>query len=149
MRRSIICRGFTRSHGRRAASRVWLRAISTGNSARYALTPDSEAVYLLVPEAGKENLYRVAAAGGKPLRSSSRRTGGYTALEIAQKAAKPVLIGGYGSSVSPTEIVRIDPRAAQACQSHPRQYRGGGGHRLASRRSISISPAPRAATSTI
>jgi dipeptidyl aminopeptidase/acylaminoacyl peptidase len=38
-------------------------------------------------------------------------TGGYTNLAIPEKAAKPILIGSYGSAVSPAEIVRIDPAA--------------------------------------
>jgi dipeptidyl aminopeptidase/acylaminoacyl peptidase len=77
-------------------------------TARFALTADGKFAYLLVPEAGKENLYRVSADGGKPQLIIEPATGGYTALEIAPKAAKPVLIGSYGSSVTPTEIVRID-----------------------------------------
>lgn len=79
--------------------------------ARFALTPDSKTIYLLAPEAGKENLYRVAAEGGKPALVIEPATGGYTSLAIPQKAAKPLLIGAYGSSVSPAEIVRIDPAA--------------------------------------
>ena len=78
------------------------------DAARYALSSDGKLVYLLVPEAGKENLYRVAAQGGKPELVIEPATGGYTSLEIAAKAAKPMLIAGYGSSVNPTEIVRID-----------------------------------------
>lgn len=77
--------------------------------AHFAVTSDSKFVYLIVPEAANDNLYRVAAAGGKPALVVAPATGGYTALQIAQKAAKPVLIAGYGSSVSPVEIVRIDP----------------------------------------
>lgn len=77
--------------------------------ARYALTPDAKTAYLLVPDAGKENLYRVAAAGGKPVLVIEPPVGGYTALSIPQKARHPVLIGSYGSAVNPTEIVRIDP----------------------------------------
>jgi len=76
--------------------------------ARYALSSDGKSAYLLVPEAGKENLYRVATQGGKPELIIEPATGGYTSLEIAEKAVKPTLIAGYGSSVSPTEIVRID-----------------------------------------
>jgi dipeptidyl aminopeptidase/acylaminoacyl peptidase len=75
---------------------------------RYALTPDSKLVYVLVPEAGKDNLYQVPAAGGKPTLVIAPATGGYTALEIPEKASKTILIGAYGSSVSPVEIVRID-----------------------------------------
>jgi dipeptidyl aminopeptidase/acylaminoacyl peptidase len=77
-------------------------------TARYALSSDAKSVYLLVPDAGKENLYRVAAQGGKPELVIEPATGGYTSLEIPEKSAKPLLIAGYGSSVSPTEIVRID-----------------------------------------
>jgi dipeptidyl aminopeptidase/acylaminoacyl peptidase len=77
-------------------------------TARYALTGDGKLVYLLVPDAGKENLYRVAAQGGKPALVIEPATGGYTSLEIPQKASKPLLIASYGSSVSPAEIVRID-----------------------------------------
>src|SRR5258707_8432052 len=75
----------------------------------YALTPDSRTVYLRTPEAGKENLYRVPAAGGQPSLVIGLSSGGYTALVSAQQAARPVLIASYGSSVSPLEILRIDP----------------------------------------
>jgi dipeptidyl aminopeptidase/acylaminoacyl peptidase len=78
-------------------------------TARYALMPDGKSVYLLVPDAGKENLYKVAAAGGKPALVLEPAAGGYTALQIPMKAAKPALIASYGSSVSPAEIVRLDP----------------------------------------
>jgi dipeptidyl aminopeptidase/acylaminoacyl peptidase len=78
-------------------------------TARYALTPDGKFAYLLVPDAANENLYRVSTEGGKPSLVLAPSTGGYTALEIPQKAAKPTLIASYGSSISPAEIVRIDP----------------------------------------
>src|SRR5271167_2674403 len=78
-------------------------------TAHYALMPDGKFVYLLVPDAGRESLYRVAADGGKPVLALEPATGGYTALQIPMKAAKPALIGSFASSVSPAEIVRIDP----------------------------------------
>jgi dipeptidyl aminopeptidase/acylaminoacyl peptidase len=74
----------------------------------YALSADSRSVYLLVPESGRSNLWRVATAGGKPARVIANEIGGYTALAIARKAAVPVVVGSYGSSVSPAEVVRID-----------------------------------------
>jgi dipeptidyl aminopeptidase/acylaminoacyl peptidase len=77
-------------------------------ASHFALTPDGKSVYLLAPEAAGENLYRVAATGGVPVLAEKPATGGYTALSIAEKSAKPVLIASYGSSVSPAEIVRID-----------------------------------------
>jgi dipeptidyl aminopeptidase/acylaminoacyl peptidase len=79
--------------------------------AAFALTPDSRSVYLLIPEAGRQNLYRVSAGGGQPVLVVAPAVGGYTALEIAKKSPRPVLIAAYGSSVNPAEIVRIDPQA--------------------------------------
>ena len=78
---------------------------------RFQLTPDGKTIYFLSPEAGKTNLYSVAAAGGKPTLVLEPATGGYGGLTIPQKAAKPQLIATFGSSVSPQEIVRIDPAA--------------------------------------
>lgn len=75
----------------------------------YALTPDSRSAYLVVPELGRENLYRVATAGGAPVRVIANEVGGYTALAIARRAPRAILVGCYGSSVNPAEVVRIDP----------------------------------------
>jgi dipeptidyl aminopeptidase/acylaminoacyl peptidase len=75
----------------------------------YALTPDGKQAYLLVTDGAKENLYRVSTDGGKPVLVLEPATGGYTSLDIPQKSAKPTLIAAYGSSVSPAEIVRIEP----------------------------------------
>jgi len=75
----------------------------------FALTPDSRTVYLIVPESGRENLYRVASSGGAPVRVIAHEVGGFTALASARRSPAPVLVGSYGSSVSPAEVVRIDP----------------------------------------
>jgi dipeptidyl aminopeptidase/acylaminoacyl peptidase len=80
-----------------------------GEIARYALTPDGKLAYLLVPEAGRTSLYSVPTAGGAPTAVIKPEVGGYTTLEIPEKAPRPILIGSYGSSVSPAEVVRIDP----------------------------------------
>jgi dipeptidyl aminopeptidase/acylaminoacyl peptidase len=80
-----------------------------GEIAHYALTPDGKLAYLLVPQAGREDLYSVPTGGGDPKPVIEPATGGYTALEIPEKASRPILIGSYGSSVSPSEVVRIDP----------------------------------------
>jgi dipeptidyl aminopeptidase/acylaminoacyl peptidase len=79
----------------------------------YALTPDSGSAYLLVPESGRANLYRVATAGGVPVRIVAHEFGGYTALASARRSAAPVLVASYGSSVSPAEVVRVDPRSGK------------------------------------
>ena len=77
---------------------------------QYALTADGKSAFLLVQEAGKENLYRVAGEGGLPALVIAPGTGGYTAIDIPQRSAQMRLIGSYGSSVSPAEVVRIDVR---------------------------------------
>jgi dipeptidyl aminopeptidase/acylaminoacyl peptidase len=79
-----------------------------GDTTHYAVSADGKLVYLLVEEAGKVNLYRVSAAGGKPVLAVEPASGGYTSLSIPQASTRPLLIAGYGSSVSPQEIVRID-----------------------------------------
>jgi len=76
---------------------------------RFQITPDGKTAYILVPEAGKTNLYSVPTSGGKPILVVEPPNGGYGALTIPQKTAKPLLIANYSSSVSPQEIVRIDP----------------------------------------
>jgi dipeptidyl aminopeptidase/acylaminoacyl peptidase len=79
----------------------------------FAVTSDSRSVYLLVPESGRANLYRVPTAGGSPVRVIAHEVGGITALVSARKSAAPVLVGTYGSSVSPAEVVRIDPASGK------------------------------------
>ena len=78
---------------------------------RFALTADGKTVYILAPEAGKTDLYRVSADGGKPTLAIEPKFGAYGGLEIPQKAARPQLIATYSSSVSPQEIVSLDPAA--------------------------------------
>lgn len=77
--------------------------------ARFQPTADGKSVYMLVPEAEKESLYRVALTGGKPERVIDPPTGAYVALAIAEKSARPTIIASWGSSTVPNEIVRIDP----------------------------------------
>ncbi len=77
--------------------------------AKFALSPDGKTVWILVPEAGMENLYKAAASGGKPELVIAPRTGGYTNLAVAEKAG--TLIGTWGSAVNPAEVVRIEPGA--------------------------------------
>jgi dipeptidyl aminopeptidase/acylaminoacyl peptidase len=76
---------------------------------RFQLTPDGKTIYFLSPEAGKTNLYSVPSAGGKPAMVMEPPTGGFGGLMIPPKAPKTELIASFGSSVSPQEIVRIDP----------------------------------------
>lgn len=75
----------------------------------YVVTSDSRTIYTRTPEAGRENIYRVSASGGQPTLVIGPEAGGYTNLASAQSSPRPVLIATYGSSVSPPEVVRIEP----------------------------------------
>jgi dipeptidyl aminopeptidase/acylaminoacyl peptidase len=75
----------------------------------FAPTGDGKTAWLLVVEESRSNLYRVPIAGGTPERVIAPKVGGYTSLSIPTKAKGLELIGQYGSSVNPAEVVRIDP----------------------------------------
>ncbi len=76
--------------------------------AEFAVASDSRTVYLRVPEAANVHIYRVGANGGRPERVLAPEVGGYTALASARASAHPVLVGLFGSSVSPVEVVRLE-----------------------------------------
>jgi len=79
---------------------------------RFAITPDSQTIYLLVNDGANEALFEVPATGGRPQLRIQPTVGGYTSLSIPAKAPSTELIAQYGSSVNPAEIVRIDPARA-------------------------------------
>ncbi len=79
----------------------------------YAVTPDSRTLFLTVPDAGLEHVYRVPVAGGKPELAIAAKVGGYTAIDIPSDAKSTELIASYGSAVNPAEIVRIDPKSGR------------------------------------
>lgn len=83
-------------------------------TAAFGVSPDSRTVWFLAPEAAHENLYRVDAAGGAPVKVSAPEVGGYTALSVPSRASKPTLIAQYGSAVNPAEVVRVDPATGRS-----------------------------------
>jgi dipeptidyl aminopeptidase/acylaminoacyl peptidase len=81
----------------------WDRSVTS-----FAISPDSQTVYLLAEEAGHEKPFAVAAAGG-PVRPLFRVTSGcYTRLAIPPKASQTLLLANWESAISPPEIVRIE-----------------------------------------
>ncbi len=79
--------------------------------AGFAFTPDSKSIYLLAEEAGHEKLFTMPAEGGAVKLAFDVKLGVYTGLAIPEKAAQPVIVANWESSVNPAEVVRIDPRA--------------------------------------
>jgi dipeptidyl aminopeptidase/acylaminoacyl peptidase len=79
----------------------------------WAITPDSESIYLTAEDEGLEKLYVLAANGGEAKPSVAPARGVYTGVTIAGPASSPLLIANYSSSIEPAEIVRIDPATKQ------------------------------------
>ena len=77
----------------------------------WAFTPDSKVIYFTAEDAGHERVYSVPAGGGAAALAVDAPRGVYTGLDIAPRAATPVLVANWESAVSPLEIVRIDPSA--------------------------------------
>jgi dipeptidyl aminopeptidase/acylaminoacyl peptidase len=79
----------------------------------WAITGNSESIYLTAEEEGLEKLYSLPAGGGEVNLAVSPPRGVYTNLTIARASATPVLIANWGSSIEPAEVVRIDPATKQ------------------------------------
>jgi len=75
----------------------------------FAVTSDSKTVYFSAEDAGMEKIYAVGADGGNVSLIVDPQRGVYGGLASAQNA--PVLVGRWGSSIEPAEVVRIDPPA--------------------------------------
>jgi dipeptidyl aminopeptidase/acylaminoacyl peptidase len=74
----------------------------------WAFSADSQTIYLTAEDAGLEKIYAVPARGGETTLAVAPPRGVYTNLTIASRAAEPVVIADWSSSVNPAEVVRID-----------------------------------------
>lgn len=75
----------------------------------YAITADGKTIYFTAEDAGLVKLYSVPATGGTPAVAIAPERGVYSGIEIASDAPGVVMVGLWGSSVNPAELVRIDP----------------------------------------
>jgi len=75
----------------------------------FTIAPDSKTIYFTAEEFGHEKVYSVAATGGEPKLAVDPERGVITDISVAKKAPSLVMIGRWGSSVNPVEVVRIDP----------------------------------------
>ncbi len=76
----------------------------------YALTSDGKTIYFTAEDAGLVKIYTAPANGsGNATIAIEPQRGVYESLQIAKDAASPVMIGRWGSSTNPAEVVRIDP----------------------------------------
>jgi dipeptidyl aminopeptidase/acylaminoacyl peptidase len=74
----------------------------------FAITADGKTIYFTAEDAGLVKIYSVPSAGGTPVLAIAPERGVYSAIDIASGAPGTVMVGLWGSSVNPAELVRID-----------------------------------------
>jgi dipeptidyl aminopeptidase/acylaminoacyl peptidase len=79
----------------------------------FAVGPDR--VWLTAEDSGWVRLYLLE--GGKLQPADANPSGAYSGLSISTKAAPPVLVASWGSSVNPAEIFRIEGDSRRALTS--------------------------------
>jgi dipeptidyl aminopeptidase/acylaminoacyl peptidase len=75
----------------------------------YAITADGRTIYFTAQDAGLVKIYSVPASGGTAALAVDPQRGAYSNIQIASGAPALTMIGTWGSSVNPSEVVRIDP----------------------------------------
>lgn len=73
----------------------------------FTISNDGKTIYFTAEDAGLVKIYSVPASGGPATVAIPQERGTYSGLAAAENA--PVLVGRWGSSVDPAEVVRIDP----------------------------------------
>ena len=77
----------------------------------YTVSADGRTIYFTAEHDGFIKIFSVPASGGDVTTVIAPERGTYGDLEMASDSQQPVLVGRWGSSVNPNEIVRIDPVA--------------------------------------
>jgi dipeptidyl aminopeptidase/acylaminoacyl peptidase len=75
----------------------------------YTIASDGRTIYFTAEDSGLVKIYSAAASGGAAQLALDPQRGTYSGVVAAEKA--PVIVGRWGSSVDPNEVVRIDPNA--------------------------------------
>ncbi|MGZ5446459.1 MAG: S9 family peptidase, partial [Thermoanaerobaculia bacterium] len=72
----------------------------------YTITADGKTIYFTAEDSGLVKIYSVPSSGGAAKLALDPQRGTYSGIVAAEKA--PVIVGRWGSSVDPNEVVRID-----------------------------------------
>src|SRR6185436_6340020 len=75
----------------------------------WAFAPDSRTIYLTAEDRGHERLFAAHLDRSDVAMVDSVDAGVLTNLQMPKKAAAPILVATFGSAVSPSEVVRVDP----------------------------------------
>ena len=79
---------------------------------------DSKTVYFLAEQAGQDRLWQMAISGGKAKLISTSKQGVYTNLSSASQSRRPVMLAGFESALSPTEVVSFSLNPGPDMGSH-------------------------------
>ena len=77
----------------------------------WAFSADGQRIFMTAEDLGLEKVYVMPAAGGETTLAVAPPRGVYTNLTIASRAADPVVIADWASSINPAEVVRLDVTA--------------------------------------
>jgi dipeptidyl aminopeptidase/acylaminoacyl peptidase len=78
------------------------------SAADFAIAPDSRTLYFTAEDAGHVKLFAVSVRGGEVAPVLESR-GVFGPIETSPSASGTVIVATWGSSVSPAEVVRVDP----------------------------------------
>ena len=73
---------------------------------QYVVSNDSRTIYFTAEDSGLVKLFSVPSTGGAATVAIDPQRGVYSGISFADNA--PVLVGQWGSSIDPAEVVRID-----------------------------------------
>ncbi|HEV7239209.1 MAG TPA: S9 family peptidase [Thermoanaerobaculia bacterium] len=84
----------------------------------YTVSSDGKTVYFAAEDSGLVKIYSVPAGGGAAKLAVDPQRGTYSGIVAAENA--PVIVGRWGSSIDPNEVVRIDLTATGRSQTAPK-----------------------------
>jgi dipeptidyl aminopeptidase/acylaminoacyl peptidase len=74
----------------------------------YALSPDSQSVFIQADDEGSTKLFRMPSKGGKVTPIVGVREGTYSGLAVPAKSSVPLVFASWESHRNPAEVMRVD-----------------------------------------
>jgi dipeptidyl aminopeptidase/acylaminoacyl peptidase len=84
------------------------RVVSQGDQSvgAFVVASDGKTLYFTAEDEGLVKIFAVPANGGTPTVAANPGRGAYGGLQSAERA--PVVVASWGSSINPSEVVRVD-----------------------------------------
>ena len=75
----------------------------------FQVSPDGETVYLVAEDEGHDRIYLLPSTGGEARELGRLESGSLSGLQVEGTEDAPVVVGTWGNTVSPPEVMRIEP----------------------------------------